>query len=171
MRMRSSVLNWFLSVCIALAIHPAFAGDAGRSISGVYRFEGVGTIGLAGFSSPLLDFRQVSPSSEIAIDDTGSNSVRVRFVRTDGTPVETVVDLGQAGFVRKNGAIEFEVEVAGVGARILPGKTIQTKKLVFKRDEQGKLQIFRTSAEKGLVLFLIPFSEKHESRLTLPPAG
>ncbi|RJG15875.1 hypothetical protein [Massilia cavernae] len=171
MRIKSPVFSWVLFACVALATCPAWAGKAEHSIAGVYAFEGVGKYGPGDFSSPLVDFRQIKPSSEIEIADTGSSSVRLRFVRTDGAPVETVIDLGQARFVRHDGAIEFEVEIAPVGARILPGKTILTKKLVFKRDEQGNLRIHRTIAEKGFILFLIPFSEKHESTLTLPRAG
>lgn len=153
------------------AIHSSRASEMGASFSGVYDFEGIGKARPGVFSSPLIDFRQLKLSSKIEITDAGSNSVLVKYMRPDGTPAEQWVDLGRSGYGRQNGAVEYEVKVAPVGAKILPGHVVQLKKLVFKKDAQGNLEIKQSVVEKGFMLYLIPFSETHQSVLTLQRAS
>lgn len=172
-----SLARWLFFATLSVAMHSASCEETGWSISGIYEIPETVTNKAEHFSSPLIDFRQIKPTSRIQVADTGSNLVRITSVQQDGTAREKTVDLSQSGYVRNAGSIEYEAAIANVGARILPGKTSQKMKLTFKTDEQGNLQIVRNVVEQGFMLFVIPFSENRESTLILrrvadlPPAS
>lgn len=153
------------------AVLPSAAGHSAQAqslpISAAYEVPELAPSHAASFSTPLIDLATIKPLTRLDLQLSGNDLLRVKYIGNDGARVEQQIGLHEAGCIRNDQAIVCETVVPNVGARILPGISTQLRRITYRRDPQGDLQVIRNHIEKGWVLFAIPFHEDHESSLTL----
>lgn len=169
--MRSYRTGLIVFLAVALRAGACYAAQGeGSSISGQFTLPEIGPSYASHFSTPLIDLTKIKPSTSFALHVGPRDVLRIKYVDTSGTLVEEHMETRKAGCTRDGHTIVCETEVPNVGARILPGISRQTKRITYRRDQQGDLQLIRNHIERGWIFFLIPFHENHESSLTLEAA-
>lgn len=142
------------------------AQHASTPVSGTYEIPELAPSHAERFSTPIIDLAKIKPSTRLELQIT-HDMLRVKYTGINGALVEQQIALQETGCTGNDQAIVCETIIPNVGARILPGTSTQLRRITYRRDPQGDLQLIRNHIEKGWVLFAIPFHEDHESSLTL----
>lgn len=170
--MRSYRTGLIVFLAVALRAGACYATQSeSSSISGQYSLSGIAPSYMSHFSTPLIDLTKIKPSTSLALHVGPRDVLRITYVDTSGKLVEEQNDIRKAGCTRDGYTIVCETEVPNVGARILPGTSKQIKRITYRRDQDGNLQLIRNHIEHGWILFAIPFHESHESSLALKAAN
>ena len=145
------------------------ATPGSTDLTGWYRFEGTDKVKPDDFPNPLIDWVDVALSSKIELDQTNGERIVARYTDKSGESVEKVVLLGNApaGTAFKNGELSFQKRIPIQGPRILPGLTRHFVGTRYFKDRDGNLRVVGFFTERGLMLFLFPFTDHYEYEFVL----
>ncbi|MBB5205654.1 hypothetical protein HNQ51_002981 [Inhella inkyongensis] len=142
------------------------------SLSGSYRFRGLGTQRAQHFPNPWVDLEALQPDSLLTLSQT-RETLNWRWQHRDGQWVERSLALHAPGpgVQWQDGVLSHEQEVPVRGVPILPGQVRHHRGLRVYRSNDGRLMLEGTFRETGRMLFLLPFEDRHQWTLALEPAG
>jgi hypothetical protein len=175
--------GWWLVVIIvwiaiwAIYLLPEWSMQSGQptwiNVAGVYavsKQEGSGS-GRRGY--PFVVDKWIDDDGKIRITQDAGRSLTFEYQMKGGYGQrESVFAVGgQDGRCQwvDNTFAYFKKSISVFG--ILPGLTIQVCQSKVTKHEDGMITITCCESERGLVLFLIPFSERFRSLLVLRPLG
>ncbi len=168
-------MKWFLffasftvlSGCIVSSNTRNIPKPGSDNLSGLYMYSGLRGFSPIEFTNPLVDFSEIRMRSEIEITQTGTVFI-VKYQNNHGRTVVHLVDPNKDKNIRwENGMLFTKIKDTVGGVPILPGYAKQYRGSKIFQDSDGNLRILGFSEEKGLMLFLVPFSDYDDYQIIL----
>jgi len=134
------------------------------NISGTYFYTGLGNYSADQFPNPLVDFANISASSDVNIEQT-DNVFRVAYITDIGDSVTKIVDLSDKSYnntVWHNSMLTTTERVPVSGPPILPLPAKHYRGTRILRGEDGNLYFIGFFKEKGFL-----FTDYSETDLML----
>ncbi|NLE93975.1 MAG: hypothetical protein GX599_08250 [Chloroflexi bacterium] len=136
-------------------------------IAGEYSLSLIDVHGEAIKGYPFLDMDMARTGGTVVIAQETNNSVVFLNQMENGRHMrKPFIISGRSNLLWKDGCLVHHERKTLFGG-IFFGWSIQSITSVLKKDVDGNLQVRCTQEEKGLVLFLLPFSDHHQSSLLL----
>jgi len=144
--------------------------DGSRTdLSGTYLFSDENVSGIA-MGNAILGVRSTSNNSSVTIQHV-EGKLNTTSVWDNGRMFNKRVDLSDQQFWWSDNQLNSYKQRRLVLGGILPGVGRSSKSSTINRDSDGNLHISYVVKEKALMLFVIPFWESHECKVTLIKTG
>lgn len=155
-----------ISSCTSIPSRPTQAHLAGN-----YAFQSLGKHEPGQFPNPLIDFSEIAPGSAVRITQN-AESLAAHYRSRDGRSITRSLALQELPKQTRwqDGALVTEQRVRISDGFILPGAARQYRGSRIQLDAQGHLHITGTFMEKGMMLFLIPFTDRQAYELVIQKA-
>jgi hypothetical protein len=159
--------------CGVLCVFPHAHGLAASAqpagdLTGIYVFPGLDKFAPGQFPNPLIDFSEISPGAEIRVIQQAA-TLEVRYRSRAGKAVTRSIAIRAlpTGSRWEKGALITEQRVPVGDGFILPGAARHYRGSRVFKDAQGDLHVAGSFTERGLMLFVIPFTDHDEFELVL----
>ena len=132
---------------------------ASDSLSGTYRYIGIGSFAPAQFPNPLVDFENITEPCDVEVRHEG-RVFKALYKSGTGSPVSRTVDLNieKKGISWENNELVTTKRVPVTGPVILPLPGRHPRGTRLFRDKDGSLVVVGFFEEKGL--FWTDYSEQ-----------
>ena len=132
---------------------------ASDSLSGTYRYVGLGSFVPAQFPNPLIEFENIAEPCDVEVSQEG-RIFETHYRSSTGSPVSRTVDLSnkKKGIAWENRELVTTESVPVTGPMILPLPAIHYRGTRLFRDGDGNLVVVGFFEEKGL--FWTDYSEQ-----------
>jgi hypothetical protein len=161
---------WIVGWCVYFyisSLRTPLANDVWTDIAGEYSLSLADVRGEAIKGYPFLDIDIASAGGTVTVTQEDGSSVSFSNQMKNEQPTRKTFDVAkQPNLFWNEGCLVYHERKMGIGG-ILFGWIIQSGQSVLKKDIDGNLQIKCDQQQKGLVLFLLPFSEHLHSFVLL----
>ena len=139
------------------------------NLSGIYLFSDANVSGVA-MGNAILGVRSTSNNSSVTIHHIG-DKLSVTSVWDNGRTFHKRIDLSDPQFWWSDNQLNSYRQKRLVLGGIFPGVGRSSKSSTIQKDPEGNLHISYVAKEKALTLFIIPFWESRECKVTLMRTG
>lgn len=137
------------------------ADGMSSDLSGIYSYQKKNGSDL---SNQIIG-TDIKNGTQVSITQKG-NAISISYERENGRLHQ--MDLSPDKNLKwDKGKLVYTKRQKPSDAAILPGYARQTRKGIYYKDENGNLVIESSFTEKGLMLFLIPFTDHYKNKLVL----
>jgi len=142
--------------------------NAADNFSGKYIFARSLCKGNCELGNPFVSFNAASNNTDVVVSHVSKKVLRISYEKNSGIIHTMDFDLSGDHFGWCRGALYYiDDQVPGVGVPILPGFVKRTRRSMISKTQNGDLIIESSFAERGMILFLLPFWERHTYQMIL----